>query len=106
MSTAQPPSPLVLGAAGVVGGLVEVSRQVLIGGEEFTPPRLGVAALTPSEVGGEVFDMDLDARPIGGELVQGHASFLAHQDGLVAICSQSDLDGLLVRRVVVLDDEE
>jgi hypothetical protein len=57
----------------------------LIGREELVPPRVGVAALTPGEVGGEIFDMDLDPRPVGGEQIQGHAPFLPDQDGLVAV---------------------
>ena len=77
--------------------LADVGRQVLIGGEELAPPRVGVAALTPGKVGGEIFDVDLHPAAVGGELVQGHAPFLPDQDGLVAVGGQRDLDDLLVR---------
>jgi hypothetical protein len=75
--------------------LADASRQVLIGRQELAEPRAGVAALTPGEVGGEVFDMDLDPRPVGGELVQGHAPFLPGQDGLIAVGGERDLDDML-----------
>src|SRR5215831_6513237 len=76
--------------------LADVGCQVLIGRQELVPPRVGVAALTPREVGGEIFDMDLDPRSVGGELVQGHAPFFPDQDGLVAVGGQRGLDDLLV----------
>jgi hypothetical protein len=76
--------------------LADFGRQVVIGRLELVPPHVGVAALTPGEVGGEVFDMDLHPRPVGGEQVQGHAPFLDDQDGLVAIGGQRDLDDILV----------
>src|ERR1700729_121925 len=66
------------------------------------PPRLAVAALTPGDVGGEIFDMDLDPRPVGGEMVQRHAPFRENQDGLVAVGGQGGLDDMLVRRVRAL----
>src|SRR6266496_4098242 len=50
--------------------LADAGGQVFIGRLELVPPRVGVAALTPGEVGGEIFDMDLDPRPVGGEQVQ------------------------------------
>jgi len=43
------------------------------------------AALSPGEVGGEIFDMDLHPGPVGGEQVQGQAPFLDDQDGPVAL---------------------
>src|SRR5438067_2303282 len=39
--------------------LAELGRQGLIGRLEFLPPRFGVAALPPGDMGGEVFDVDL-----------------------------------------------
>src|SRR5215470_7444376 len=36
------------------GTLADVGRQVLIGRQELSPPRLGVAAVTPGDVGGEI----------------------------------------------------
>jgi len=39
--------------------LADGGRQFLIGRLELVPPRVGIAALTPGEVGGEIFDMDL-----------------------------------------------
>ena len=45
-----------------------VGRQVLVGRVEFVPSRLGVvAAFTPGEVVGEIFDMELHPGSIGGE---------------------------------------
>ena len=73
--------------------LADGGRQVFIGRLELVPPRVGVAALTPGEVGGEIFDMDLDPRPVGGELVQGHAPFLPDQDGLVTVGGAPVADG-------------
>ena len=64
---------------------------------ELVPPRRGVDALTPGEVGGEIFDMDLHPGPVGGEQVQGHAPFLPDQDGLAAVGGQRGLDDMLVR---------
>src|ERR1700756_3705186 len=71
--------------------LTGVGRQVLIGGKKLVHPRAGIAALTPGEVGGEVFDMDLGRRPVGGKLVQGQARLVEDQDGLVAVGGQRDL---------------
>src|SRR5213080_3281546 len=51
---------------------------------KLVPPCLGVAALTPGEVRGEILDMDLHPRPVGGERVQEHATFLENQGGLPA----------------------
>src|SRR5215831_6444807 len=82
--------------------LAEVGRQGFIGGEEFAPPRLGVAALTPGEVGLKVLDMDLVPGPVVGERVQGHAPFLEDQDRLVAVGGERDLGDQLVRRAVAL----
>ena len=65
--------------------LADLGRQVLIGRLELVPPRVAVAALTPGEVGGEILDMDLHPRPVGGEQAQGHAPFLGDQDRLVAV---------------------
>ncbi len=67
--------------------------------------RVGVAALTPGEVGGEIFDVDLDPGPVGGEQVHGHAPFFQDQDGVVAAGGQHDLDDLLVRPVQALDHQ-
>jgi hypothetical protein len=46
--------------------LADVGRQVLIGREELVPQRVDVAALTPGEVDGEIFDVDLYPGPVGG----------------------------------------
>ena len=40
--------------------------------------------------------MDLNPRPVGGELVQGHAPLLPDQDGLVTIDGQRDFDDMFV----------
>jgi hypothetical protein len=82
--------------------LAAAGGEALVGREELVPPGAGVAALTPREVGGEIFDMNLDAGSVGGELVWGHAPFLPDEDGLVAIDGQRDLDGLLVWLVGLL----
>jgi hypothetical protein len=34
--------------------LVDVGRQILVGRQEFVPPRYGIAALTSGDVGGEM----------------------------------------------------
>src|SRR5260221_1872231 len=75
--------------------LAEVGRQALIGRDELVPPRLAVAALTPGEVGGETFGVDLPSGPVEGDLVQGHAPDLDDQDGLAAVGGQRGLDGLV-----------
>src|SRR5713101_3373315 len=77
--------------------LMYVGRQVLIGRDELVPPRLGVAALTPGEVGGEIFGVDLPPGPVEADLVQGHAQDLDDQDGLVAVSGQCGLNGLVER---------
>ena len=77
--------------------LPDLGRQVLIGGDELVPPRLHVAAFTPGEVIGEMFDMDLHPGPIGGEQVEGQAALLDDQDRLVAGGGQRHLDDGLVR---------
>jgi hypothetical protein len=82
------------GSAGVL--LADVGSQVSIGRKEFFPPHLCVNALTPGEVGGEIFDMDLHPGPVGGEQVQGHAPFFPDQNRLVAVGGQRYLDGVLV----------
>jgi hypothetical protein len=61
---------------------------------------------THGEVGGEILDMDLDPRPVGGEQAQGHAPFLGNQDGLVAVGSQRDLDDLLVLLAQAVGQEQ
>src|SRR5262249_14219070 len=66
--------------------------------DELAPPRLGVAALTPGEVGGEIFGMDLPPGPVGGEHVQGHALYLDDQESLVAVGGQRGLDRRVERR--------
>jgi hypothetical protein len=54
----------------------EVGRQALVGRVEFLPScRRVAAALSPSEVIGEVFDMELYSGPISGEQAHGHPSF-------------------------------
>ena len=49
--------------------LQHMAASVSIGGQELAPPPLG-GAVTPSDVGGEIFDVD-QPRPVGSELVQG-----------------------------------
>src|SRR6266853_2212093 len=78
--------------------LADVGRQVLIGRDELVPPRLAVATLTPGEVSGEIFGVDLPPGSIEGDLVQGHALDLDDQDGLVAVSGQRGLDSLVERR--------
>src|SRR6478609_12055621 len=73
--------------------LVEVGRKVLVVRDEFAPARLGVAALTPGEVGGEIFDVDLPSGPIEGNLVERHAPDLDDQNGLLAAGGQRGLNG-------------
>src|SRR5258705_13190691 len=63
-------------------------RQLLIGRDELVPPRLDVAALTPGDVGGEAFGVDLPPGPVEGDLVQGQTGDLDDQDGLVAVGGQ------------------
>jgi EmrB/QacA subfamily drug resistance transporter len=48
------------GTAPETGALADLGRQGFIGRDELSPPRRGVAAVTPGEVSGEIFDMDLD----------------------------------------------
>ena len=53
---------------------------------QLAPPRLGVvAAFTPGEVVGEIFDMDLHPGAVSGEQVQGHAPLLPNHGGLVGV---------------------
>ena len=61
--------PRTLGQAGLPSLVSSaVGRQVLVGRVEFVPSRLGVvAAFTPGEVVGEIFDMELHPGSIGGE---------------------------------------
>jgi len=49
--------------------LADIDHQVFIGRLELVPSHVGVAMLTPREMGGEIFDLELDPRPVGGELV-------------------------------------
>jgi hypothetical protein len=49
--------------------LADVGRQVLIGRDQLIPPRLGVAALAPGEVGGQVLGVDLPPGPEEGDRV-------------------------------------
>src|SRR5713226_5462846 len=85
------------------GTLADVGCQVLIGREELLPPRLRVAALTPGEVGGEIFGVDLPPNSVKGDLVKGQALDLDDQDGLVVVGGQLGLDGLVERlRAVTL----
>src|SRR6185312_3645261 len=90
------------------GSSAELGRQALIGRVEIVPPGLGVvAALTPGEMVGEIFDMDLHSSPVSGEQVEGHAPFLPDHDRLVAVGGEQDLDvTLVVRFVRVLDAHE
>src|SRR6202042_1745895 len=71
--------------------LADAGRQVLIGRQELGPSHLGVGALTPGDVRRQILDVDLDPRPVGGEMVQGQAPFLPDQDGLAAVAGQRDL---------------
>ena len=78
-----------LAAPESVGMSADVGRQVSIGGDELVPPRLDVAALTPREVSGEIFDMDLPPCPVGGEMSDGQTPLLDDQDGLVAAAART-----------------
>src|SRR6266508_2417593 len=49
--------------------LADVGRQVLIGRFELVEPRLGVVALAPGDVCGEILDVDLESRSVGPEEV-------------------------------------
>ena len=53
----------------------------------------------PGDVGGEVFDVDLDPGPVGGQQLQRHAPFLPDQHGLVAVGDERGFDGVLGRPV-------
>src|SRR6266849_8528780 len=79
------------------GWLAHVGCQALIGRDEVVPARLGVAALTPGDVSGEIFGVDLPPGPVEGDLVQGHALDLDDQDGLIAVRGQRGLEGLVER---------
>ena len=74
--------------------LADAGCEVFIGRQELVPPRLGVAALTPGQVGGEIFGVDLEPDPVEGDQVQGRAPGLDDQDGLVAVGGQRGLDDL------------
>ena len=78
----------------------------MISRQEFAPPRVGVAALTPGHVGGEIFDMDLDPGSVGGEMVHGHAPFFPDQHGVAAIGGQRDLDDMLARLARLLGQQQ
>src|SRR4029077_10704735 len=75
--------------------LADVGRQILVEWDEFVPARLGVAALTPGEIGGEILDVDLVPCSVEGDLVEGHALDLDGQESLVAVGGQRDLDDLV-----------
>src|SRR6266851_3241688 len=94
-----PPRDEVPAGRDLDGGqcLMDVGGQFLIGRDELVPPRLAVVALTPGEVGAEIFGVDLPPGPVEGDLVQGHALDLDDQDGLVAVGGQCGLDGLVER---------
>jgi hypothetical protein len=59
---------------------------------ELLPTRPRVAAFTTGEVGGQILDVDLVSCPVGGDLLQGHATVLDDQDGLVAVGAECGLD--------------
>src|SRR5437762_4674627 len=77
--------------------LGDVGRKVLIGRNELVPSRLRVAAIAPSHVSGEIFGVDLPSGPVVGDLVQGHASDLEYENGLVAVGGQCGLNGRVER---------
>jgi hypothetical protein len=56
--------------------LPDLRCQLVIRRLQLGPTRLGVAALAASEVSGEVFHVDLDPGPVGGNPVDLHPSFL------------------------------
>ena len=78
---------------------LDLGGQGLVGGEKLAHPRIGVAALPPREVSAEIFNMDLDPRPVTGEVGHGHAPLLPDHSGLAAVGGQRDLDGLILRLV-------
>ena len=75
----------------------ELRGQGLVGREKRAHPRTGVAALAPCEAGAEIFNMNLDPRPVTGDVGHGHAPLLPDHSGLAANGCQRDLDGLLLR---------
>src|SRR5467141_806447 len=79
------------------GTLADVRCQVLKDREELVPPRLRVAALTPGEVGGESFGVDLPPNRVEGELVPGQDLALEDQVSVIAVGGQRGLDGLVER---------
>ncbi len=76
----------------------DASRQVLMRRDKLVPPRLGVAALTPGEVGGEILGVDLPPGRGEGDLVQRRVRDLDLQLDLVAIDARLNLDGRVERR--------
>src|SRR6266511_4106503 len=90
-----------------LASLAEVGRQVLVGRVELVPPRLGVVtAISPGEVVGEIFDVDLHPGPVSGEQVQGHPPCFPDHHGLVAVGGQHDLGFVLARLVRFLATHE
>ena len=70
--------------------------QLRVRGEELVPPRFGIVTLPAREVGGEVLDVDLDARSVRSKVAQGHASLFPDQERLVSIGTERDLDRAFV----------
>src|SRR5450631_1374857 len=78
--------------------LIKLGRQVLVGRDEFVPPRFGVTVFPPGEVSSEVLGVDLPPGPVEGNLVQRHSAYLDRQVCPVADRGQGDLDGRVVGR--------
>ena len=60
----------------------------MISRKELVEPDRSIAALTPRQVGGKVFDMNLHTGPVGGEQVERDGPFLPDQSRLVAVGRQ------------------
>ena len=83
--------PLPIDVEGLDSGqcLADDGSQVLIGKDEFVPQRLAVEALTPAEVGGEIFGGD--HRRVGqGDSAAHLLVFARAQDG-VAVGNPSEV---------------
>ena len=85
---------------------VDGGGQVRVGGCELVEPRLGVGALAPDDVCGEILDVDLESRSVGPEEVKGQTVLLDDQHGLVTIAGQIYLGRALFRLVLLRHNHE
>src|SRR6202142_430522 len=86
--------------------LLDGGGEFLVGGVELAPAGPEIVALPPGEVGAEVLDLGLDARPVGSQQPRRHAPLLPGEDGLVAVGRQRGLDELLTRVDVIHGPDE